>query len=151
MLVTDLSDSEIVLGKLAARLLPVLGLVAGSWPVMAIGTLLGGIDPTALTLAFAVILAMALVGCTMAMALSVWARKTQEVVLATYTVLGLILLAYPVLVRDRALGGGSAASPLAAPRQPGLPGVRPLLVARHGELGGLRVVFRRFRWASRPS
>ena len=36
MLVTDLSDPEIVLGKLAARLLPVLGLVACSWPVLAI-------------------------------------------------------------------------------------------------------------------
>jgi ABC-type transport system involved in multi-copper enzyme maturation permease subunit len=96
MLVTDLSDSEIVLGKLAARLLPVLGLVACSWPVMAISSLLGGIDPVALTLAFAVILAMALLGCTLALALSVWARKTHEVLLATYTVLGLSLLIYPI-------------------------------------------------------
>ena len=45
MLATDLSDPEIVLGKLAARLLPVLGLVACSWPVLAICSLLGGIDP----------------------------------------------------------------------------------------------------------
>ena len=45
MLVTDLSDPEIVLGKLAARLLPVLGLVACTWPVLAICSLLGGIDP----------------------------------------------------------------------------------------------------------
>ena len=41
MLMTDLSDPEIVLGKLAARLLPVLGLVACTWPVMAISSLLG--------------------------------------------------------------------------------------------------------------
>jgi ABC-type transport system involved in multi-copper enzyme maturation permease subunit len=94
MLVTDLSDAEIVLGKLAARLLPVLGLVACSWPVMAISSLLGGIDPVALALAFAVILASALFGCTMALALSVWARKTHEVVMATYTVLGLLVLSY---------------------------------------------------------
>jgi hypothetical protein len=47
MLMTDLSDPEIVLGKLAARLLPVLALVACSWPVMAISSLLGGIDPIA--------------------------------------------------------------------------------------------------------
>ena len=59
MLMTDLSDAEIVLGKLAARLLPVLGLVACTWPVMAISSLLGGIDPIALTLAFAIIVAMA--------------------------------------------------------------------------------------------
>ena len=50
MLMTDLSDAEIVLGKLAARLLPVFALVACSWPVMAISSLLGGIDPIALTL-----------------------------------------------------------------------------------------------------
>ena len=49
MLVTDLTDPEIVLGKLAARLLPILGLVACTWPVLAICSLLGGIDPTALT------------------------------------------------------------------------------------------------------
>ena len=45
MLATDLSDAEIVLGKLAARLLPVLGLVGCTWPVLAITSLLGGIDP----------------------------------------------------------------------------------------------------------
>ena len=64
MLATDLSDSEIVLGKLAARLLPVLGLVACTWPVLAISSLLGGIDPLALTMAFAVIIAVAVLGCT---------------------------------------------------------------------------------------
>jgi ABC-type transport system involved in multi-copper enzyme maturation permease subunit len=96
MLATDLSDPEIVLGKLAARLLPVLGLVACSWPVLALSSLLGGIDPTALTLAFAIILAVALLGCTMAMALSVWARKPHEVVLVVYTSWMLVLLLWPI-------------------------------------------------------
>ena len=93
MLMTDLSDPEIVLGKLAARLLPVCGLVACTWPVMAISSLLGGIDPVALTLAYAIILAVGVLGCTMALALSVWARKSHEVILTTYTVfiLGLLL------------------------------------------------------------
>ena len=96
MLVTDLSDPEIVLGKLAARLLPVLGLVACSWPVLALSSLLGGIDPQALTLAFAIIVAVALLGCSMAMALSVWARKPHEVVLVVYTFWGLVLLLWPI-------------------------------------------------------
>jgi ABC-type Na+ efflux pump permease subunit len=95
MLMTDLSDPEIVLGKLAARLLPVLLLVACSWPVMAISSLLGGIDPIALTLAFAIILAVAVLGCSMALALSVWARKSHEVILTTYTVFILGLLLWP--------------------------------------------------------
>jgi ABC-type transport system involved in multi-copper enzyme maturation permease subunit len=96
MLVTELTDAEIVLGKLAARLLPVLGLVACTWPVLSICSLLGGIDPTALTLAFAIILSVALVGCSMALALSVWARKSHEVVLVTYTFWGFVLLLWPI-------------------------------------------------------
>ena len=36
MLVTDLADAEIVLGKLAARLLPVVALVAATIPVLAL-------------------------------------------------------------------------------------------------------------------
>ena len=107
MLVTDLSDPEIVLGKLAARLLPILGLVACTWPVLSISSLLGGIDPTALTLAFLVILAVALLGCALALALSVWARKPHEVVLVIYTFWILVLLLWPIwfaLARGRWLG-----------------------------------------------
>jgi ABC-type transport system involved in multi-copper enzyme maturation permease subunit len=86
VLVTDLSYAEIVLGKLAARLGPVLGLIAGSLPVLALMTLLGGVDPIALTGSFLVLLALALLGCALALALSVWGRKTHEVLLATYLV-----------------------------------------------------------------
>ncbi len=93
---TDLSDAEIVLGKLAARLAPILALVASTWPVMAISSLLGGIDPTALTLAFAVIIAVATLGCSLALVLSVWARRMHEVVLAIYVLWALVLLAWPI-------------------------------------------------------
>jgi ABC-type transport system involved in multi-copper enzyme maturation permease subunit len=96
MLMTDLSDSEIVLGKLRARLMPVFGLVACSWPVMAISSLLGGIDPVALVLAFATMVAVAVLGCTMALTLSVWARKSHEVILATYTLFIVVMLLYPI-------------------------------------------------------
>jgi hypothetical protein len=41
MMVTDLADPEIVLGKLAARLLPVFALVAATAPVLALAGLLG--------------------------------------------------------------------------------------------------------------
>lgn len=96
MLMTDLSDPEIVLGKLGARLLPVLGLVACTWPVLAISSLLGGIDPIALTLAFAIIIAVAVLGCSIALMLSVWARKSYEVILATYTVFIVGMLLWPI-------------------------------------------------------
>ena len=45
MLMTDLAVSEIVLGKLAARLVPVVGLVACTLPVMELLMLLGGVAP----------------------------------------------------------------------------------------------------------
>jgi ABC-type transport system involved in multi-copper enzyme maturation permease subunit len=96
MMATDLSDAEIVLGKLGARLMPVMGLLTCSLPVLAISTLLGGIDLFALVVAFAVIAAVAVFGCTFALALSVWARKPHEVVLAVYMFWALSLLAYPI-------------------------------------------------------
>jgi ABC-type transport system involved in multi-copper enzyme maturation permease subunit len=96
VMATDLTDPEIVLGKLAARLLPVFGLVAGTWPVMAISTLLGGIDPVALVLAMAIIVIVAVLGCALALALSVWARKPHEVILTCYTFWLAILMAWPI-------------------------------------------------------
>ncbi len=87
MLVTDLSNAEIVLGKLGARLVPVLGLIACVVPVVALTSLLGGIDPLALFGSFLVALSCALLGCSLAMALSVYGRKTHEVLMLTYVIL----------------------------------------------------------------
>ncbi len=109
VMATDLSDAEIVLGKLAARMLPVLALVACSWPVLSACSLLGGIDPVALTLAFAIILAVALLGCTMALTLSVWARKPHEVVMVVYTFWMFALLFWPVW---QGLAQGGAVGPV---------------------------------------
>ena len=143
MLMTDLSDPEIVLGKLAARLMPVLGLVACSWPVLAISSLLGGIDPIALTLAFAIILAVALLGCTIALTLSVWARKPHEVVLATYTVLILRPAVLADLVRPVERRAGRPTAAVDAPGQPVLPGVRPVLGPGQARVLGLSRLLRR--------
>lgn len=105
LLATDLSDVEIVLGKLAARLVPVFGLVACALPVMALGTLLGGIDPVALSGVFLLSLGTAALGCALAMLFSVWGAKTHEVLLTTYGVLLLWVLAGPALFLLRWLTG----------------------------------------------
>jgi ABC-type transport system involved in multi-copper enzyme maturation permease subunit len=135
VLATDLSDPEIVLGKLAARLLPVLGLVACTWPVMAITSLLGGIDPAALTMAFAVIIVVALVGCTMALALSVWAHRPHEVVLATYSFWILVLLIWPIWLGLAAGGVVSSPSPWAAIANPFYVAFAPYAVPGRVDLG----------------
>jgi ABC-type transport system involved in multi-copper enzyme maturation permease subunit len=96
LLVTDLSDVEIVLGKFAARLVPVVGLIAASLPVLAIGILLGGIEPEALVGAYLVTLAVGILGCALALTLSVWCSKTSEVLLTVFTLWTLTLLVRPV-------------------------------------------------------
>lgn len=96
LLVTDLSNSEIVLGKLAARLMPVLGTVLAALPVLYVSILLGGIDPEAVLGGFLVTLGVAVLACALALALSIWGTKTYEVLLAAYLLWALALLARPV-------------------------------------------------------
>ena len=93
---TDLSDAEIVLGKLAARLVPVIGMILCVAPVLAIATLFGGIDPVGITGALLVLLSCAIFGCSLALTLSVWGRKTHEVLMATYVFGILYVLAAPI-------------------------------------------------------
>ncbi|RUL84319.1 ABC transporter permease [Tautonia sociabilis] len=103
---TDLSDAEIVLGKLAARLVPVLGMVLCSSPVLAIATLFGGIDPVGLFGAILVVLSCAVFGCSLALTLSVWGKKPHEVLMATYVFGILYVLAAPIYAGVRSLVPG---------------------------------------------
>jgi len=84
ILATDLGDAEIVLGKLAARLVPVMSLVAATVPVLALAGLLGGIIIEAIVALTLITLAVAVLGCTLALAVSVRATKTHEVLIAVY-------------------------------------------------------------------
>src|SRR5262249_36123336 len=95
MLVTDLSATEIILGKLGSRLLPVLGLVFATLPVLTLATLLGGIAPEALFGGFLVTLGVGVLGCALALALSVWGNRPHEVLVGTYAVWVVLLLALP--------------------------------------------------------
>src|SRR5262249_14598396 len=84
LLVTDLTSAEIVLGKLAARLVPVVGMVLCGLPFLALGTLLGGIDPESVLGLLLVRLGAAVLGCSLALTLSIWGTRMTEVVLTTY-------------------------------------------------------------------
>jgi len=98
MFVTQLSDAEIVLGKLMARLAAVVALVFASLPVLAIVSLLGGVIPEALVILSAVTLAVALLGCSLALALSVRASKTHEVLMVVFAIWSVWLLSVPLWV-----------------------------------------------------
>ena len=85
--VTDLTAREIVFGKLGSRLLTLLTLLASGLPVLALGGLLGGIDPLATIGSFAVAVGTAVAASALALTFSIWARKTHQALLATYAVL----------------------------------------------------------------
>jgi len=109
MATTDLTDSEIVLGKLFSRLAPILALLACALPVVSLAALLGGIDIGALVGLFAVSAAVAVLGCALALSISVEVKKTDEVVMAVLALVTCWLLSLPLW------GGLSRAYGLPAP------------------------------------
>jgi ABC-type transport system involved in multi-copper enzyme maturation permease subunit len=96
MLMTDLSDVEIVLGKLGARLAPIMAIILCSVPVAALTALLGGVDFGAIAGLFVISISLAILACTLAITVSIWATKTHEVLMAVYMIEGLWLLALPL-------------------------------------------------------
>jgi ABC-type transport system involved in multi-copper enzyme maturation permease subunit len=96
--VTDLTAHELVLGKLASRLVALLGLLACGLPVLALSGLLGGIDPVAALGAYLVTLGVGVLACALALTFSVWARKPHQALLPTYVLLGVWTGVLPVLV-----------------------------------------------------
>jgi ABC-type transport system involved in multi-copper enzyme maturation permease subunit len=97
MLITEVTSLDIVLGVLAARLLPVVGGVLCVVPVLAVTSLLGGVPPGALVNLVAVTVGTAALGCALALALSIGARRFHEVLVSTYVLLAVWVLGYPVL------------------------------------------------------
>jgi ABC-type transport system involved in multi-copper enzyme maturation permease subunit len=102
---TDLSNAEIVLGKLGSRLAPILAVLACGVPVTALAALLGGIDPQALCSLFAVSVALAVLGCTLALAISVHASKMHDVIIAIMALWIVWLVSLPVWEEMSTLNG----------------------------------------------
>ena len=96
-------------GQAGIAAAPILGLIACGVPVAALATLLGGVEFGAIAGLFVVSVTLAVLGCTLALTISVWAAKTHEVLMAVYMFEGLWLLALPIW------GGLSADGTLAGP------------------------------------
>lgn len=101
---TDLTSREIVLGKLGARLAPVLALMAYGLPVLALGSFLGGIDLVEVLGAELVTAGTAVLCCSLALLVSVWARKPHQAVLLSYAMVGLWVGFVPALIYFLDLG-----------------------------------------------
>ncbi len=78
LLLTDMRDYEIVLGKLVGALLPILILLLVSSPVLAMLLLLGGIDPEQVLQAVFVLLASAIAAGSLGGLVALWKEKTYQ-------------------------------------------------------------------------
>lgn len=92
---TDLSNSEIVLDKLAARLLTVAKLVVATLPVLAIFRLLGGVPGWLLLTHFAMLASTATLAAAIAMTVGVWCERARDAVPRAFGTLFFSLLAAP--------------------------------------------------------
>jgi ABC-type transport system involved in multi-copper enzyme maturation permease subunit len=94
---TELSSSEIVLGKLGARLLQFAVWIAAGLPVLFLLTLLGGVDPVWVMLAEGGTLSLSYFLATLSLLLSTLARGTRPAIRATL-VLAAAWLVGPIVV-----------------------------------------------------
>jgi len=89
LLMTDLRNSEIVLGKLFGSLLHVFTLVVSALPLMALLLLLGGVSMPQVLLSLLVLLCSAVAAGSLGTLLALWREKTFQTL--SLTVLALVL------------------------------------------------------------
>lgn len=78
LLITDMRDYEIVLGKLVGALLPITGLLLISVPALCLYLFLGGIDPAQVLQATAVLLATAYAAGSLGGLVALWRERTFQ-------------------------------------------------------------------------
>jgi ABC-type transport system involved in multi-copper enzyme maturation permease subunit len=138
LLLTRLSGSELVVGKLSAGLIGVLTMLTAALPLFLLLPLFGGVSPGQVGKVYAVTLATLVLASTVGTVVALWREKTFQAI--AFTVLALVLWAAfgecvaaewipgiagswaPMISPPRALL--AAASPL---RPSGLPGPDPTL------------------------
>lgn len=95
---TDLSNSEIVLDKLVARLLTVGQIVLAAFPLLAIFRLLGGVPGGLVLIHFAILASSATLVASISIAVSTWCERARDAVPRAYGRVFLLLIA-PALVQ----------------------------------------------------
>jgi len=86
LFVTELTNWEIVVGKLTARLAYLVGVLLTCLPVLALTQLFGGIDPVGLLASYLGLLTMTIGVGSVCMLMSVWARTALEATVCSYVV-----------------------------------------------------------------
>jgi ABC-type transport system involved in multi-copper enzyme maturation permease subunit len=104
LLLTSLSNSDLVLGKLLAGMLSVIVVVVATLPLLMIISLLGGVSTGQILRVQAVTLASVLAAGSVGSTIALWREKTFQALAMTALVLVLWLLAWEIV----AAGGGDA-------------------------------------------
>jgi ABC-type transport system involved in multi-copper enzyme maturation permease subunit len=113
LLATDLANREIVLGKLASRLLGLLLLLLGGLPVLSFVQFLGGVDPNLVLAGFAATAVTMLSLGSLSILYSVRSPRPRGAVFSTYVVAAAYLLMSSCCAPSALSSGGS--SPLGWP------------------------------------
>jgi len=91
LLITDMRDREIVLGKIFGSLLPIVFLLAGSLPLLSSLLLLGGVAPFQVIEAMAILASTALAAGSLGGLVALWREKTFPALALTTLFLVLFL------------------------------------------------------------
>jgi ABC-type transport system involved in multi-copper enzyme maturation permease subunit len=97
LLATDLTNWEIVLGKVASRLLQLGGVLASSLPIFALAMLLGGIAPQQLWQLSLFLAALLLLVVAISLIVSMHSLRGKDAILLAYRVLILLGVGIPCL------------------------------------------------------
>ena len=96
---TDLSNAEIVLGKLAARLCLMGQLLLVGMPILFLFRFLGGIPAQLLVAIFLFSASSALLVASLSICISVWSERARDATVRVYLLLG-VLLFLPIILQS---------------------------------------------------
>jgi ABC-type transport system involved in multi-copper enzyme maturation permease subunit len=98
---STLSNAEIILGKLLARLVQVGYLVLAGMPILFIAMLMGGIAPEAIILLTILTISTALTVSIISITVSVWSARAREAVVRAYLVVIVLFVLPPMMLNLR--------------------------------------------------
>ncbi len=98
LLASQLTSPEIVLGKLAAKLLHLAVILAIGLPIISLLSLFGGVDPLEIGLVYVVTISSMLFVASLSVGISAFARRVRDAIMGTYLVCLLWLSVPSILI-----------------------------------------------------
>jgi ABC-type Na+ efflux pump permease subunit len=111
LLLTRLSDHEVVLGKLVSSLLPVFSMLLASFPIVALITLFGGVSWEQILIIYAIALGAILAAGSLGTLFALWREKTFQALTMTAIAISLwvgLWEAAALVAGDLTVGGASS-------------------------------------------